>query len=99
MDATDIVIGVILIAALAWVSIIALNQGANNATFADLYTKTALNKTLISHPDVCPEQIGFELVGSDNISREQYFISSGYTDFNQSFFCFYKEIGTVPDLA
>ena len=99
MDATDIVIGVILIAVLVWVSIIALNQGASNAALTDLYAKTALNKTLISHPDVCPDQLGFELVGPDSISREQYFVSSGYTDFNQSYFCFYKEIGTVPDLT
>lgn len=94
MDATDIVIGIVLIAVLAWVSIIALNQNANQTAIADLYARTALNRTLISHPDVCPEQIGFELVGPDSISREQYFVSSGYTDFNQSYFCFYKEIGT-----
>jgi|TARA_B100002003_G_C13973599_1_gene471081 hypothetical protein len=97
MDATDIVIGVILMGVLVWVSIIALNQGSSNTALADLYTKTALNKTLISHPDVCPDQLGFELIGPDNISREQYFVSSGYTDFNQSYFCFYKEIGPETD--
>ena len=91
MDATDFAIGIALIAILVWVSIIALNQNASNTAIADLYARTALNKPLISHPDVCPPEPGFEL-REPGSQMEQYHTRSGYTDFNQSYFCFYKKI-------
>ncbi len=92
MDATDFAIGIVLIAALAWISIIALGQSVANVSIADLYVISELNKPLISLSDVCPAQSGFELVQPKRIEMEPYYILAGKTDFNQTYFCFYRKL-------
>ena len=92
MDATDFAIGIVLIAILAWVSIIGLNQNATRVSIVDLYARTELNKSLISPDDVCPREQGFELTAPNSVGMQPYHISVGKTDLNQTYFCFYKKV-------
>ena len=93
MDATDIAIGVVVMGLLAWVSIIALNQNGERASIAGLYALSQINRPLISPQEICPQESGFELVEPERIEMQPYYISAGSTDFNQTYFCFYKKLG------
>ena len=92
MDATDFVLGIILIAILAWISLIALNQIVMQNSITDAYLQAVLNKPLISLEDVCPEQSGFELVKPNSLEIEPFHVLVGVNDFNQTWFCFYKSV-------
>ena len=91
MDVTDFAIGIVLIFIIAWVSIIALNQDVVRSDIADLYVLTAIGRPLISEEDACPQQAGFELVKPDKTEMQPYHVIAGINDFNQTYFCFYKE--------
>jgi len=95
MDATNIAIGMVLVGALVWVSIIALNLGATRSSVLDLYARTELNKTLISPEDLCSQEQGFELVQPNNLALEPYYVLAGANDFNQTYFCFYEKLDLI----
>jgi len=90
MQASDIILGLLIIFLVGWTIIIAVQQQAIASDLRALEAKQVAQGIQMS-PEKCPERPGQRLVRGTELEEEQYLTTVGFdSNRSQVYFCFYE---------
>ena len=90
MQASDMILGLLLIVVLGWIVMLAVQQAGLNIGLQALEAKQVAQGIQIS-PDKCGSVEGKTLVLATEITEKEYFTTVGFDrERNQVYFCFYE---------
>jgi len=90
MQASDLILGLLIIMLVGWTIMIAVQQQALIVDLRALEAKQVAEGFQVS-PEKCKALQGHSLVKAVNIAEKEYFTTVGFDkDLNQMYFCFYE---------
>jgi len=90
MQASDIILGLLIILLVGWTLMLAVQQTALSNSLSALEAKQVAQGIQIS-PDKCRQMADYTLVAGPELSGKEYLTTAGFDqDQNQVFFCFYE---------
>ena len=90
MQASDIILGLLIIFLVGWTVILAVQQHGLNASLRTLEAKQVAQGIQMS-PEKCGAIQGYDIVKATKITEKEYVTTVGFdADRNQVYFCFYE---------
>ena len=90
MQASDMILGLLIIILCGWAVMISVQQNALSTSLQALEVRQVAQGILVS-PERCPELAGHSVVKATSLREKEYLTTVGFdADRNQAYFCFYE---------
>ena len=91
MQASDLILGMLIIFLLGWTVMLAVGQRGLDVAVNAISVRQASGSVLFS-PNYCKQVAGYALVMATSLQEKEYLTTVGFNhDTNQSFLCFYEQ--------